>query len=115
MANRREYLIRETFELERDYHYTKFRAHHWDDPRIVEKCPEPALREKMLRGFWNQDAETRYPEYRKAVAKLSTAELETTREQWIETLDAIGCLQWREACAEAAQRAANDNGKGHER
>src|SRR5262245_51630294 len=111
MANRRNDLIRQCFEHERDFHYVKFREHHWELPEIVAKCPDPAVRETMLRGFWNQDAEKRYPEYRAAVAGMSLLDLENEREHWIEKLDALGMLELQkhyEAEARIA-RPANDN------
>ena len=115
MANRRDHLIRECFEHERDFHYVKFREHHWDLAEIAAACPDPGLREKMLRGFWNQDAEKRYPEYRAAVARMSSAELENEREQWIEKLDCLGMLEYRKRLAEAARAPANDNNRGIDR
>ncbi len=109
MSDMREWLVRQNFEHERDYHYLKFREHHWTIPEIVAACPDPALREKMLRGFWNQDAERRFPEYRATVAGLSMAELENQREEWIETLDLLGTLDYRKRLAEASISPANDN------
>jgi hypothetical protein len=93
-----------------------FRKHHWNSPEIVAACPDEGLREKMLRGFWHQDAEKRYPEYKAAVAHMSVSELQRERENWMEKLDGIGMLEYRRMLAEAAGRQpANDNEKGRER
>lgn len=115
MTDIREWLIRQNFEHERDYHYVMFRKHHWNDPDVVKAVPDERLREKMLRGFWNEDAEERFPEYRAAVAGLSIEELQTERENWIEKLDYLGTTAYRQMLAEAAGRPANDNQKGRER
>lgn len=116
MPDIREWLIRQNFEHERDYHYVMFRKHHWNSPEIVAACPDEGLREKMLRGFWNQDAEKRFTEYKAAVAHMSVSELQTERENWMEKLDCLGMLEYRRTLAEAASRQpANDNEKGRER
>jgi hypothetical protein len=115
MASHRENLIRENFEHERDFNYVMFREYQWNLQEIVEKVPDEGQREKMLRGFWNQDAEKRYPEYRAAVAGLSTSELENEREQWIEKLDHLGMLEYRKKIAEAARVPANENERGIDR
>lgn len=116
MSDLKEWLIRQNFEHERDYHYVMFRKHHWNDPEIVKAVPDEALREKMLRGFWNHDAEKRFPEYQAAVAGLTIAELQREREEWIEKLDCLGMLEYRQILAAAAGRqVANDNKKETER
>lgn len=116
MSDTREWLIRQNFEHERDYHYVMFRKHHWDDPEIIKEVPDEKLREKMLRGFWNQDAEKHFPEYRAAVAGLTIAELQREREEWIEKLDCLGMMEYRQILADAASRqVANDNKKEIER
>jgi len=116
MANDREKLIRELFEHERDFHYRGFRKHHWNDPEIVKAAPNYEAREKALRGFWNQEAEGRFQEYRSVVAGLSMAELRSEREQWSEKLNCIGLLEYREMLAEAsAGRAVNDNERNIDR
>jgi hypothetical protein len=76
----REQLTREAFELERDVFYRRFRDWHFDMPEIVEACPDPAMRERMLKGFWNQDAEKRFAEYQEATAAMSHAELAAHRD-----------------------------------
>ena len=115
MSEEREKLIRENFEYERDYHYVGFRERHCTLPEIVEACPDERQREQMLRGFWTQDAEGRYAEYRAAVAGASTAELVNEREQWIERLDGVGLVEYRKTLTEAARRPVNDNERGRDR
>ena len=117
MSEAREKLIRESFELERDFFYRDFRLRHWDVPEVAAACPEEAAREKMLRGFWNQDAEKRYPEYRASVAGLSTAQLTAHRDELAE-LPAGGVpVEYRETLREASGRGgpANDNERRVER
>jgi hypothetical protein len=115
MSETRDSLIRENFELERDFHYVMFREHQWNIPEIVKACPDEVLRDQMLRGFWNQDAENRYAEYRVAVADLSTSELLNIREEWVEKLDCLGMLEYREAVERPTRLPANDNEKGIDR
>jgi hypothetical protein len=112
----REKLVREAFELERDFHFWEFRHRHWNNAEIVATCPDPKEREEVLRGFWNRDAEGRYAEYRAAVAGLSVAELEAEREQWLDRLSCLSPRQYLEILAETSSRGpANDNERGPER
>jgi hypothetical protein len=111
----RDNLIRENFEMERDFHYVKFREHHWNLPEIVKACPDEGQRDRMLRGFWNQDAEKRYPEYREAVAGMSMSDLLYEREEWLEKLECLGLLEYRKMLEAASRRPANDNERGIDR
>lgn len=116
MSNTREWLIRQNFEHERDFHYVLFRQYHWNLPEIVWRFPDLQRREEMLRGFWNEDAEKRFPEYLAAVANMTLAQLQTEREMWIEKLDCLGMLEFQRMMNEAASRApSNDNDKEIER
>jgi hypothetical protein len=116
MASAKEKLIREVFEYDRDIAYREFRTHHWNLPEIVNACPDPAVREAMLRGFWNQDAEKRYPEFREKVAGISMDRLLNVRAELIGQLNAIGLMEWRNTLHHAAARTpANDNERGPER
>jgi hypothetical protein len=115
MASDRENLIRENFEYERDFNYWGFRELHWSLTEVIEACPDECLREKMLRGFWNQDSEERYPEYRSAVAGLNMSELLTVREAWVEKLNYLGLTQYEKALTEASHRPANDNKRSIDR
>jgi hypothetical protein len=117
VSEARERIIRELFEHERDFHYREFRKHQWNVPEIVAAAPDPDMREKALRGFWNKDAEGRFEEYRSAVAGLRMAELLSEREQWIEKLNCVGLLEYREMVSQASRmgRAANDNERGIDR
>jgi len=115
MPDDRDKLIRECFEHERDLHYQRFRLYHWNEPEIVARCPNPAEREAHLRGFWNHDAEKRFPEYREASKDISMSALLDLRGDLVEHLDALGCLEWRQALAERARVPVNDNEKGVDR
>jgi hypothetical protein len=115
MASAKEQLIREIFEHDRDIAYREFRRLHWNIPDIVKSCPAPAVREEVLRGFWIEDAEKRFPEYREKVAGMSMDRLLDLRADLIEQSNAIGLMEWREALGESARYAANDNEKGRER
>ena len=116
VAAERERLIRENFELERDFHYWQFRQEHWNQAEIVARLPDPAAREEVLRSFWQQDAEKRFPEYRAAVAGMSLEGLEREKEQWLDRLSCVSTKQYREMLAEATVREpVNDNEKGIER
>jgi ribosomal protein L29 len=85
----REKLTRETFELDRDIAFHTFRRLYIEKPEIVAACPDPALREEMLRGFWNQDAEKRYPEFQHNTAGMSTEELDALKTKLTRNLAAL--------------------------
>jgi len=113
VSDYREKLMRECFELERDFNYWEFRQHHWHHPEIVATCPLPEEREEALRGFWNQDAEKRFPEYQQAVAGLSLEELEAEKEQWLDRLSVLSVQEYQEILGEASlPTPANDNSRG---
>lgn len=106
----REKLIRECFELERDFNYWPFRQEHWEKVEIVATLPESSEREQVLRDFWEHDAEKRFPEYRKAVSGLTLVELEAEKEQWLDRLSCVGTQQFQEILAETVSKEpVNDN------
>jgi hypothetical protein len=111
MSEAREKLIRESFELERDFFHRDFRRWHWNVPEVAAACPDEEAREKMLRGFWNQDAEKRYPEYRASVAGLNLAQLTAHRDELAELPTPGDPVEYREMLREASGRGgpANDN------
>ena len=113
MSSKREELVRECFNLKRDFNYWPFRRAHWQQVEMVATFPNPAEREKVLWDFWECDAEKRFAEYRTAVADLSLVELEAEKEQWIDRLSLVSEREYQSIVAEAASRTpANDN---HER
>jgi hypothetical protein len=115
MGDVRERLIRECFEHERDLEYPRFRQFHFGDPEVVRACPDPGLRERMLRGFWEQDAEKHYAGYCDKLAGMSTERLLDLRADLADRLDYLGLLEYREARRIAGGRsAANDNERGRE-
>lgn len=89
----RERLTRETFELDRDIAFHTFRRLYIEKPEIVAACPDPALREQMLQGYWNQDAEKRYPEFQQNTAGMSTEELGTLKTRLSRNLAALRLQQ----------------------
>lgn len=112
----REKLIRELFALERDFHYWEFRQRHWNHAEVVATCPDLDQRDTMLRGFWSQDAEKRYPEYLVAADGLSMEQLESEREHWLDRLSLLSPKQYQDILDEAVVRMpANDNERGMER
>jgi hypothetical protein len=115
MSKMKDDLIREVFEMERDIAYRSFRKFHWNLPEIVGACPNPAVREEMLRGFWNRDAEKHFPQFYSKVAGMNFNRLLDLRADLVEQADAIACLEYRELLAEAAIRPANDNERELER
>jgi hypothetical protein len=89
LAERREELIRETFELSREIGYAHFRAENFDrhDPALVRLNPQE--REAFLRQWWDGARERMYESYREQVAGLSNEELDRNRAEYKVTL-AIG-------------------------
>jgi hypothetical protein len=113
----REKLIRETFELDRDVAFRTFRRLYIENPEIVQACPDPAVREKMLRGFRNQDAEKRYPEYREKSEMLSTEALIEVRDELKEVIAAERfqrVLKGEEGNGKEPQEKANAKDKRRE-
>ncbi len=96
MAKLREELIRETFELSREIGYRHFLAENFDrpDPVLVKLNPEE--RTAFLRDWWDGARDRMYEGYRKQVAGYSVSDLLDMRADYIDTLDAIGMLQWRQ-------------------
>jgi hypothetical protein len=60
----REILITETWLLNREIGYLKFRSEFFTDAAAMNKWPDPAVRERELRDFWNEEANADYPKYR---------------------------------------------------
>jgi hypothetical protein len=89
----RDRLVRETFELDRDIAFFTFRRLYIEKPEIVQACPDPQVREKMLRGFWNQDAEPRFAEFQGNVSHMSVEQLQTLKAGWLDELHALQIQQ----------------------
>jgi hypothetical protein len=89
LAERREELIRETFELSREIGYAHFRAENFDRPDSALVRLNPQEREAFLRQWWDGARERMYESYREQVAGLSNEELDRNRAEYKVTL-AIG-------------------------
>jgi hypothetical protein len=74
-------LILETWLINRDIGYVKFRAEFFADAAVMNKWPDPEVRERELRDFWNEDANSHYPQYREDTAKMSDNQLIGYRDQ----------------------------------
>ena len=103
-VQRREEMIRETFELSREIGYAQFRAENFDrpDPALVRLNPEE--RETFLRQWWNAARERMYASYLEQVAGLSDEELARNREAYKEAMIAGGAanVAYQDMLREAA-------------
>jgi hypothetical protein len=77
----REALIRETHRLKREIGYTGFRLQYFNDPDAIKEWPDPAMRERELRSFWDKLGEESYPAYRADAMTLSTKSLAACRDR----------------------------------
>jgi hypothetical protein len=110
----RERLTRETFELDRDIAFHTFRRLYIENPEIVAACPDHALREEMLRGYWNQDAEKRYPEFQQNTAGMSTEELGVLKTKLTKNLAALRLQQILHESPRHQQEATKARDRGRE-
>jgi hypothetical protein len=115
LGEEKDKLIRRIFEHDRDIAFRQFRQHHWDDPEIVSMCPDPAMREGALRGFWNHDAEKHFPEFHAHMSKLGIWPLEQLEKDLCVKLRGIEREEWHQYLGEISLRAVNDNNKERER
>lgn len=92
----RDALIRETFELSREIGYHRFLAEnfHRADPVLTALNPEE--RKAFLRRWWDAARDRMYEGFREQVAGCRVSDLLDMRADYIDTLDAIGMLQWRQ-------------------
>ena len=56
----RDDLLSETHRLSREVGYVGFRDEYFDDPDVIEEWPDPAVRERELRTFWDKAGENRF-------------------------------------------------------
>lgn len=108
-AQRREELIRETFELSQEIGYAHFLAENFDrpDPALVQLNPEE--RKAFLRQWWDAARDRMYASYREQVAGLSNEELARNRETYQEAM-IVG-----EAASVAYQDMLQDAAAGSEK
>jgi hypothetical protein len=67
----RDTLLRETHRLNHELGYIGFRDEYFNDPDVVGEWPDPAARERGLRGFWDQQQAGNYASYRQDFARYS--------------------------------------------
>ncbi len=68
----REALLRETHQLARDLGYVGFRDEYFNDPDLIAEWPDPGVRERELRAFWDSKAEESYAGFRESHAHERT-------------------------------------------
>jgi hypothetical protein len=71
----REALVRETYRLTREIGYVGFREEFFDDPQVIDKWPDPKIRERELRNFWNDQPEGTFGSFVDSHANESTETL----------------------------------------
>ena len=77
----RDMLILEAWLLNRDIGSLKFRGELFTDAAAMNKWPEPAVRERALREFWNDDANSHFPAFREKTGEMSDEQLLGYRDQ----------------------------------
>ncbi len=116
----REALIRETHRLNYEIGYAGFRLQYFNDPDAIKEWPDPAVRERELRSFWDKQAEQSYPAYRAGAATLSTKNLADYRDRLAAKLagNKLDHVDYYARASERGRRArfqAQDKGKDLER
>jgi hypothetical protein len=76
----RDDLIRETYRLNHELGYIGFRHQYFNDPDAIKEWPDPAIRERELRSFWDNEHEGRFASYREDFAKDSVEVLTAYRD-----------------------------------
>jgi hypothetical protein len=67
----RDALLRETHRLNHELGYIGFRHQYFNDPDVIGEWPDPAARERGLRGFWDEQQAGSYASYREDFARYS--------------------------------------------
>jgi hypothetical protein len=76
----RDALLRETYRLNHEIGYVGFRHRYFDDPDAVKEWPDPALRERELRSFWDSRPEEGFASYRETQADVTIQVLAAYRD-----------------------------------
>jgi hypothetical protein len=71
----RDALLRETHRLNHELGYIGFRDEYFNDPDVIGEWPDPAARERGLRGFWDGQQAGSYASYREDFARYSVSAL----------------------------------------
>lgn len=82
-TERREELVRETFELSREIGYARFLAENFHRPDPALTRLNPPEREAFLRQWWDTARERMYASYREQVAEQSNEELARNKEAYL--------------------------------
>lgn len=82
----RDALLRETYRLNHEIGYIGFRDEFFNDPRAIKEWPDPAVRERELRGFW--DSEGSLASFRQGHAHESVEQLTAYRDRLRDLLSA---------------------------
>jgi hypothetical protein len=59
----RDALLRETYRLNHELGYIGFRHQYLNDPDAIKEWPDPAVRERELRKFWDNEQKDSFPSY----------------------------------------------------
>ncbi len=76
----RDAILRETYRLNHEIGYIGFRDQYLNDPDVVKEWPDPAVRERELRKFWDNEQEGRFASYREDFAGDSVQVLTAYRD-----------------------------------
>jgi hypothetical protein len=112
---KREELVRENFELSREIGYQNFLATNVnrDDPVLVKLNPEERI--TFLRNWWDAARERMFDDFKEMVANMNMSDLLSQRESYIDVLDTIGMLQWREESRNSLGQILADNAETDKR
>jgi hypothetical protein len=77
----RDDLLLETHRLSREVGYVGFRDEYFDDPDVIAEWPDPAVRERELRTFWDKAGESALASYKVAYANDSADFLTVHRDR----------------------------------
>ncbi len=75
----RDALLRETYRLNHELGYIGFRHQYFNDPDAIKEWPDPALRERELRNFWDNEGGGDFASYYKSHANESVKALTAYR------------------------------------
>jgi hypothetical protein len=112
----RDALLRETFRLNREIGYVGFRHRFFTDPDAIKEWPDPAMRERELRRFWDNKAD--FASYHRDFADLDVDVLTTYRD-WLRGIRSAGedsqITYYEQACGEGRRSRLETEGLGDAR
>jgi hypothetical protein len=80
MAADRDALLRETYRLSRDIGYAVYRQQFFNDPDAIRKWPDPVVRERELRSWWDDSPEGGFASYSESHADVNVETLTAFRD-----------------------------------